>query len=86
MYLIIRLFTHYKRFVPEIVPLWLKNRNQRGHSGVTQVLRKRWAYLRWVYTGGGGGGGLIGGEIWYSRLQKGSQMYAIFTSHISFEN
>ena len=29
MYCIIRLFTHRRKFVPEIVPLWFKNRNQR---------------------------------------------------------
>ena len=57
MYCIIRLFTHRRKFVPEIVPLWFKNRNQRvicaagSHKGggrdiirgVTPVLRKRWA-------------------------------------------
>ena len=30
---IIRLFTHQRKFVPEIVPLWLKNRNQFVHTG-----------------------------------------------------
>ena len=33
MYRIIRLFSHQRQFVPEIVPLWLKNRNQRVHAG-----------------------------------------------------
>ena len=33
MYHIIHLFTHQRKFVPEIVPLWLKNRNQRVHMG-----------------------------------------------------
>ena len=59
MYCIIRLFTHLRNFVPEIVPLWLKSRNQRGHKGglmrwglirgVTQVSRKEWGYLRGGY-------------------------------------
>ena len=66
-----------KNIVPEIVPLWLKNRNQRVHTvglmrarwgggggrgreglirGVTEVLRKRWAYLRGLIVGLGGVG------------------------------
>ena len=28
-----RLFAHLRKFVPEIVPLRLKNRNQRVHAG-----------------------------------------------------
>ena len=49
MYPIIRLFTPLRKFVLEILPLWLKNRNQRACvrargggliRGVTQVLRK----------------------------------------------
>ena len=36
---------------------------ERLVRGVTQVLRKTWAYLREDYTRGGGG--LIGGEIRY---------------------
>ena len=28
-----RLLTHYKKIVPKIVPLWLKNRNQRVYTG-----------------------------------------------------
>ena len=61
MYRVICLFTNLREFVPKIVPLWLKNRNQCVHTGgimhralthgVTRVLRKRWAHL-----GGGGGG------------------------------
>ena len=71
----IALFTCFliKKILSEIVPLWLKNRNQcvdivwgRGGAyarglirGVTQVSRKRWAYLwRGLYAGG-----VIGGEI-----------------------
>ena len=58
MYRSIRLFTHSRKFVPEIVSLWLKNRNQRVDTGggclyegelirgVTQVLRKGWPYQR----------------------------------------
>ena len=38
MYHIIRLFAHFRKFVPEIVPLWLKNRNQRFDTG--------WVYAR----------------------------------------
>ena len=33
MYRIICQFTNQTKFVPEIVPLWLKNRNQRVHTG-----------------------------------------------------
>ena len=33
MYRIILLFAHERKFVPEIVPLWLKNRNQRIQTG-----------------------------------------------------
>ena len=33
MYRIIRLFTRSRKLVPEIVPLSLKNRNQRVHTG-----------------------------------------------------
>ena len=69
MYRIIRLFTHQKKFVPEIVPLRLKTRNQRVHTG---GLMRRGAYT-WSNTSvkekmglsAGGpirGGGLIGGE------------------------
>ena len=60
MYRNVRPFTHQRKFVPELVPLWLKNRNHRVHAGglmrgeggggvkrgVTQLLRERWAYLR----------------------------------------
>ena len=62
IYVYLRLFTHKRKLVPEIVPLWLKNRNQCVHirglmrgkglyeegliRGVTQVVRKRWAYVR----------------------------------------
>ena len=45
------LFTHYRKFVPEIVPLWLKNRkkyqNQRVHTGGRM---SRGAYMRGAYT------------------------------------
>ena len=70
-----------KKIISEIVPLWLKNQNQRVDTGgayarrrlyegglirgVTQVSRNRWAYLR---RGLYAGGGLIGGEIRYYRL------------------
>ena len=30
---ITRLFTHLRKFVPKIVPLLLKNRNKRYHTG-----------------------------------------------------
>ena len=68
MYRIIRVFTYQRKLVPEFVPLWFKNRNQRVHAGgfmggglyegvlirgVTQVLRKRWAYLRGPISGRG---------------------------------
>ena len=33
MYCIIRLFPHERKLVPEIVPLWLKNRKQTIHAG-----------------------------------------------------
>ena len=33
MYCIIHLFPHLKKFISEIVPLWLKNRNQRVDTG-----------------------------------------------------
>ena len=33
MYHIICLFAHWRKFVPGLVPLWLKNRNQRIHAG-----------------------------------------------------
>ena len=33
MYHMIGVLTHLRKFVPEIVPLWLKNRNQRVHTG-----------------------------------------------------
>ena len=60
--------------MPEIEPLWHRNRNQRVHTGglmrgagggglirgVTQVLRRRWSYLRVPIRGG-----LISGEIRY---------------------
>ena len=76
MYCIIRLFTHQRKFVPEIVPLWLKNRNQRVHMG---GLMHGGAYMRGAYTrsntsvlekvglsaGEAIGGGLIGTEIRY---------------------
>ena len=72
MHLIIRLFTHKRKFLPEIISLWLKNVNVKemvGLSvggiyvgrirfdtkthyfwgqlicGLTQMLRKWWAYL-----------------------------------------
>ena len=48
MHLIIRLFTYQKKFVPEIVPLWLKNRNQHVHMGTL---------MRW---GGGGAYARVG--------------------------
>ena len=32
MYRTIHLFTHKRKFLPEIVPPWLKNRNQRVHA------------------------------------------------------
>ena len=55
-----------KENISEIVSLWLKNWNQRVDTGlmhvVTQVSKKRWAYLRMdLYAGEG----LIGGEIRY---------------------
>ena len=65
MYHMTSALSHYRRFVPEIVPLWLKNRNQRVHTGglmretsglihgVIQALRKRWAYLWELIRGGG---------------------------------
>ena len=46
MYHIIRLFAHLREFVPEIVLLWLKNRNQRVHTG---GLMRGWAYTRRAY-------------------------------------
>ena len=61
----------FKKIVSEIVPLWLKNRNQRVHTvglmrarwgggglirGVTGVLRERWAYLQGLIMGLGGVG------------------------------
>ena len=78
MRLIIRLFTYQRKFVPEIVPLWLKNRNQHAHMGTLMRWGEHmqgWAYT-WSSTsvrekvglsawGGGKGGGLIGGEIRY---------------------
>ena len=33
MYRIVRQCTHSRKLVPEMVPLWLKNRNQRIHMG-----------------------------------------------------
>ena len=74
LYRIIRLFTHLRKFVPEIIPLWPKNWYQRFHTG---GFMRGGAYLReaytWSNTGveekvslyGGGGGGLIAGEIRY---------------------
>ena len=46
--------------------------------GVTQVLRKRWAYLRGSVLGGGGG--LIGGEIRYALESQplSSRYFGIF--------
>ena len=48
MYHIIRLFTHFTKFVPEIVLLWLKNRNQRVHTG--RLMRGGDLYEGGAYT------------------------------------
>ena len=57
MYRIIHLFPHWKKFMSEIVPLWLKNRNQRVDTGGRGGVMRLWAYARMgLYEGG-----LIGG-------------------------
>ena len=43
MYRIIRLFIYQSKIVPEIVPLWLKNRDQRVHTG---GIMRRGVYMR----------------------------------------
>ena len=47
LYRIIRLFPHWRKFVPEIVPFWLKNQNQRVHAG---GLMRGEAYVRGLYV------------------------------------
>ena len=48
MHHIICLFAHYRKFTPEIEPLWLKNRNQRFHKG--GLLRTGGGYVKGAYT------------------------------------
>ena len=60
---IIRLFTHLRKFVPETVPLWLKNRNQRVYT--FGLMRAEGAYT-WSKTSVKDKEGLsVGGEIRY---------------------
>ena len=81
MHHISHLCAHQRKFVLEIVHLWLKNQDQRIYKGrlmqgglihgVTQVLRKQWAYLQ----GGLSAGGpicrrLVGEEFWYVNCQN----------------
>ena len=80
MYCIIPLFTHKRKFVPDIAPLWLKNREKNRNQRVNRGgLMCGGAYMRGAYTwsntgvkekgglicGGLYAGGLIGGEIRY---------------------
>ena len=65
MYRIIRLFIHSRNSVPDIVPLWLKNQNQRVHGGAGDYVRgnlyaidtrvKEKVGLSVCVCGGGGG-------------------------------
>ena len=47
MYHIIHPFTYQRKFVPEIVPFWFKNRNLGVHTG---GLMREGAYMRGTYT------------------------------------
>ena len=82
MYSMIRLFTHKRKCVPKIVPLWFKNRNQRAHMGGL-MFRGRGPFTRsstrvkkkvGLFAEGGGlicgGRWLIGGEIRYFRTPE----------------
>ena len=50
MYRIIRLFPDERKFVREIVPLWLKNQNQRIHTG--GLMRDGGLYEAGLYEAG----------------------------------
>ena len=75
MYHIIRLLAQSRKFVPEIVLLWLKNRNQCVHTGglicggaytwSNRSVKEKVGLSVGAYTWGG----LIGGEIWYTDFE-----------------